>query len=172
MDKIQKNLEVYLEEKRTEFPRFYFISNDELLQLLAEQKEISKCEKHLNKLFDNVSKLFFAEDSKAAEDGDAIYGIISSEREEVKLFKPVKKHNMSVEGWLVLLKKTIKQTVHTIIRKAATELKKSDTPRTEWVLQHHGQAVTVVSKIRWTEMVEEALLEMEEDSTAIPSLAK
>lgn len=41
MDRIQKNLEVYLEEKRAEFPRFYFISNDELLQLLAEQKVVS-----------------------------------------------------------------------------------------------------------------------------------
>jgi dynein heavy chain len=41
MDRIQKSLEVYLEEKRTEFPRFYFISNDELLQLLAEQKVVA-----------------------------------------------------------------------------------------------------------------------------------
>jgi dynein heavy chain len=35
MEKIVKNLDVFLEEKRSEFPRFYFISNDELLQLLA-----------------------------------------------------------------------------------------------------------------------------------------
>ena len=31
MDRIQKNLDAYLEEKRGEFPRFYFISNEELL---------------------------------------------------------------------------------------------------------------------------------------------
>ena len=37
MDRIQKNLDAYLEEKRSEFPRFYFISNEELLQLLAHQ---------------------------------------------------------------------------------------------------------------------------------------
>jgi len=35
MEKIQKNLEDYLEEKREAFSRFYFISNDEMLQILA-----------------------------------------------------------------------------------------------------------------------------------------
>jgi len=54
MDRIQKNLDQFLEEKRTDFPRFYFISSDELLQLLAEQKVVSSVEKHLNKCFDNV----------------------------------------------------------------------------------------------------------------------
>ena len=36
MDKITKSLEAYLEEKRMDFPRFYFISNEELFTLLAE----------------------------------------------------------------------------------------------------------------------------------------
>lgn len=35
MEQIQKKVEEYLDEKRTEFPRLYFISNDELLQLLS-----------------------------------------------------------------------------------------------------------------------------------------
>jgi len=35
MEEIQKKVEEYLDEKRTEFPRLYFISNDELLQLLS-----------------------------------------------------------------------------------------------------------------------------------------
>lgn len=55
MEEIQKKVEEYLDEKRTEFPRLYFISNDELLHLLS-QHHIDGVEPQLNKLFDQLYK--------------------------------------------------------------------------------------------------------------------
>ena len=62
MDKIQKNLEDYLEEKRSEFPRFYFISNDELLQILANSADLKAIEKHVNKCFENLHSFLLADE--------------------------------------------------------------------------------------------------------------
>ena len=61
LDYIQKNLEAYLETKRQAFPRFYFLSDDELLEILAQTRDPRAVQPHLRKCFDCIQALQFGE---------------------------------------------------------------------------------------------------------------
>lgn len=57
LEVIQRALEAYLETKRHVFPRFYFISNDDLLEILAQSRKPEAIQPHLKKCFDNLNKM-------------------------------------------------------------------------------------------------------------------
>ena len=57
----EKALAEYLETKRLAFPRFYFASSNDLLDILANGHMPIKVSKHLTKLFDSMAKLHLRE---------------------------------------------------------------------------------------------------------------
>jgi len=63
LDRCQKSLTNYLDSKKGVFPRFYFISDDDLLQILGSS-DPKNIQQHLLKLFDNCKELRFGQGNK------------------------------------------------------------------------------------------------------------
>jgi dynein heavy chain len=60
-ERIKRSLQDYLEMKRMAFPRFFFLSDDELIQLLSRSRDLNIVQMHITKCFQGVKGFVLAE---------------------------------------------------------------------------------------------------------------
>ena len=110
----QRHLGGYLEGKRSIFPRFYFISDSALLEILGRGSDATAIQPHLQSIFDGVHRVTFTASTTGHK---LIAALLSEQGEEIMLVKPVEASGV-VEKWLEELESTMKITIKSVAKTA------------------------------------------------------
>lgn len=155
--KTQKGLSEFLERQREEFPRLYFIGNDDLLELLGSSS-IQDSDKHLRQMFAGVASINYDQDSCF------ITAVNSPQGECLTLSNPVSliKHR-ELTQWLSELEYEIKVTLCGKVKEATKALASCFNGETLdanslacAVSEQVSQAFILASQIRFTRAIESA----------------
>jgi dynein heavy chain 1, cytosolic len=143
--KIQKALGEYLERERASFPRFYFVGDEDLLEIIGNSKNIGRLQKHFKKMFAGVHTLLMNEDNTI------VHGVISKEGEQVHFYTPISIMDSSINEWLTRVEKEISLTLAKLLSRAIPELIKiqgnlaDDSAFVQWLDQYQVDRFELVN---------------------------
>ncbi|KAH8028133.1 hypothetical protein HPB51_013180 [Rhipicephalus microplus] len=162
LGKIQKALGEYLERERSSFPRFYFVGDEDLLEIIGNSKNIPRLQKHFKKMFAGVASIVLNEENTL------VTGLSSKEGEEMVFSTPVSiAENPKINEWLTLVEKEMRVTLAKRLASAVAEsapFKQGTINQQEymaWTDRYQSQIVVLAAQISWSEDVEAALQTME-----------
>ncbi|CAF1355620.1 unnamed protein product [Rotaria magnacalcarata] len=162
LENIQKKMEDYLETKRSIFPRFYFISNEELVEILSLSRQPELIQIHLKKLFDNIKSLRLLIKKNILANG-----ILSNEDEQINLISILSLEG-NVENWLQELEIKMQITVKEYLKNSLIALKVQLKKRDKWIKDWPSQCCVTASEIEWTSTTAKALLTCQADESLKP----
>ncbi|EGD81605.1 dynein heavy chain 2 [Salpingoeca rosetta] len=145
LEQIQKSLDEYLETKRQYFPRFYFVSNDDLLEILGQSKNPKAVQPHLLKCFDSIKALEL--NTPPGRKVTQALGMHSPDGEYVPFKVPVALDG-PVESWLLKVEGEMRHSLKALLQDSIVAHKKQK--RDKWLREWAGQLVLTVSQLAWT----------------------
>ncbi|TQS39101.1 hypothetical protein Golomagni_00379 [Golovinomyces magnicellulatus] len=169
LNKIQKALGEYLERERVLFPRFYFVGDEDLLEIIGNSNETLRIAKHFKKMFAGLSGLIMNDDH-------LISGFSSKEGEEVQLKKEISLIKVpKINDWLSLLETGMKNTLAELLAEAIeyyshifTAAEIDQVAFKEYLAKFPSQITVLATQVIWTSEVENAL---EAGGSTLPNLS-
>ncbi|KAI9713200.1 MAG: Dynein heavy chain, cytoplasmic [Bogoriella megaspora] len=158
LNKIQKALGEYLERERLSFPRFYFVGDEDLLEIIGNSTDTARISKHLRKMFAGIAALVTDEEG-------IIVGFRSREDEEVPMTKHISlAKTPKINEWLGALELNMKLALADSLLLAVDRMQEILAAETidaaefmNFLDAYPAQIVVLATQICWTSSVEAAL---------------
>jgi len=163
LEQCEKALNEYLEDKKKAFPRFYFVSNQALLDILSNGNNPHKVVEYLGDCFDGMKDLEFIKDENTGAKTKSARAMYSKEYEKVDFLSPFVCEG-AVETWLSNLEYKMRATLAEILEEARGSAEFWDAgerPRHEWIKGYCAQISLVTTQVVWTEEVNRAFDDLE-----------
>jgi dynein heavy chain 1 len=156
LNKIQKALGEYLERQRQLFSRFYFVGDEDLLEIIGNGADPNKVQRHFSKMFAGIT-------SVKTEENVGLTSMISREGEVVNFETPILVASDSrVDTWLLNTEYQMQFSLASSLQKSLalmTELgaKVQAEPYFQWTDPLPAQTCILSTEVAWSQGVEKAL---------------
>lgn len=157
LDVCEKALMDFMDGKRRAFPRFYFVSTADLLDILSNGNSPSKVMVHMPKIFQAIATLELKE---GGERPTATKMISCVGTETVEFSKPLPLLG-KVETYLADVIDTMRATLNDSANKSVTNFR--TVPKNDWLRMDPAMITLLVNIISWCENVETHLLKLKQN---------
>lgn len=157
LHRVRKSLSEYLERQRELFPRFYFLGNEDLLQIVGSGNDMSQISQHLRKMFPGVLSLQYEVESSS------VVGVNGDFGEEILLGNPISLiHFSRLHEWLKELEMEIRSTLSHLVGNAIEKLQNiwksmCTQEMMDFINAYPAQIVVLAFQVEFTSKVEDCI---------------
>ena len=153
-EQAEKALTKHLDSKKNEFSRFYFLTEQDLLQILGSSEPLETLNPHLVKIYSNCKKLL--------SDRRNITGMVSQEGEKFLFEKPIRIESQQQVGqWMNRVDEEMKNTLKSFTKNAIQDYTKEELYK--FIHNKLGMICVFTSECWWTFALEDVFRKIKQE---------
>ncbi len=170
LEEVTRNLDAYLEQKRAAFPRFCFVCDQDLINILSKAKTPSAVLPYVPSMFSGINLLEIGAEGEDNE--NEVLAVRSAEGERMAIEKPFKASH-EVQRWLNQTEGQMRASVARDMKRAVkvyAEEDSGDFPVEGCNAGLLAMCMCVAMQVHWAQEIQAAFLKHEKPDRVIKSL--